>query len=52
MVILMSSVVGIVLGGSIMLAKRSRDPIPFGPYLAIAGWVCLLWRDSVVGLLG
>lgn len=50
-VVLISSLVGIVLGGTLMLARRSREPIPFGPYLAIAGWVCLLWRDSVVGFV-
>jgi leader peptidase (prepilin peptidase)/N-methyltransferase len=32
-----------------ILAGRSRhQPIPFGPYLAIAGWIALLWRDDIV----
>lgn len=44
---LISSVVGIVLGGSVLLARRSREAIPFGPYLAIAGWVTLLAHDRV-----
>ena len=49
MIILLSSAVGAVLGGA-MIAIRGRDraqPIPFGPYLAIAGWVALLWGDQI-----
>ena len=47
--ILLSSVVGAVLG-SIMLRMQKADSgttIPFGPYLAIAGWVALLWGDRI-----
>lgn len=47
--ILLSSVVGAVLG-TIMLRMRNADnstPIPFGPYLAIAGWVALLWGEQI-----
>ena len=28
--------------------RQSAQPIPFGPFLAVAGWVCLLNRDTVV----
>jgi leader peptidase (prepilin peptidase)/N-methyltransferase len=51
MVILISSVVGILLGGTVLLIRKSREPIPFGPFLAIAGWVCLVRRDSVVAFV-
>jgi leader peptidase (prepilin peptidase)/N-methyltransferase len=47
--ILLSSVVGAVLG-TIMLRMKKTDigtTIPFGPYLAIAGWVALLWGDEI-----
>jgi len=47
--ILLSSVVGAVLG-TIMLRMKKADSgtsIPFGPYLAIAGWVALLWGDEI-----
>ncbi len=42
--ILLSSLVGVVIGiGLIVLAGRGRSvPIPFGPYLAIAGMIALL----------
>ena len=47
--ILLSSLVGAVLG-VIMLRMRNAQtstPIPFGPYLAIAGWIALLWGDQI-----
>ena len=47
--ILLSSIVGAVLG-LILLRLRNVEtstPIPFGPYLAIAGWIALLWGDQI-----
>ena len=47
--ILLSSLVGAVLG-SVLLRVRGAahgTPIPFGPYLAIAGWIALLWGDPI-----
>lgn len=47
--ILLSSLVGAVLG-VIMLKLRNQDsstPIPFGPYLAIAGFIALLWGEQI-----
>ncbi len=51
-VVLISSLVGAVIGVTLIVARgRDRNvPIPFGPYLAIAGWITLLWgRDIVEG---
>jgi leader peptidase (prepilin peptidase)/N-methyltransferase len=49
-IILLSSVVGAVVGISlIVFAKRGRDkPIPFGPYLAAAGMIALLYGGPLV----
>lgn len=49
MVILLSSVVGAVVGiALIVLTKHGRDkPIPFGPYLAAAGFIALFWGDAI-----
>ena len=49
--VLISSLVGAVVG-SIWLAVKGRDkatPIPFGPYLAIAGWITFFWGGQIVG---
>jgi leader peptidase (prepilin peptidase)/N-methyltransferase len=51
LVILLSSLVGAAVGLSLILL-RGRDrsvPIPFGPYLAAAGWIAMLWGDRIVG---
>ncbi|MDY0250805.1 MAG: A24 family peptidase [Pseudomonas sp.] len=49
--ILLSSVLGAVLGVLILRLQRSgySNPIPFGPYLAAAGWVALIWGDQITG---
>lgn len=52
-IILLSSVVGIIIGGgSLMLQGKDRSqPIPFGPYLAIAGAISLLFGNQILMLL-
>lgn len=49
LVILLSSLVGAVTGLTLMVARRHRReiPIPFGPYLAAAGWIALLWGPQL-----
>ena len=49
-IILLSSLVGAVCGIALMLIKRrgKEIPIPFGPYLAAAGWIALLWGDTIM----
>lgn len=48
-VILLSSVVGAMVGiGLIFATRHGRNvPIPFGPYLAAAGAIALLWGDRL-----
>jgi leader peptidase (prepilin peptidase)/N-methyltransferase len=48
-IILLSSLVGAVVGISlIVFAKRGRNnPIPFGPYLAAAGLIALLYGGPI-----
>ena len=49
LIILLSSLVGAVCGIMLMIAKkRGREvPIPFGPYLAAAGWISLMWGEEI-----
>ena len=44
-ILIMSAGVGAVTGIVLLTTKRIRDgvPIPFGPFLAAAGWIALLW---------
>lgn len=49
LIVLLSSFVGAVIGLFFILA-RGRDrslPIPFGPFLCIAGWIALCWGDAI-----
>ncbi len=47
--ILLSSVVGVVLTLSLSLLgqREMSKPLPFGPYLALAGWIALLWGEQI-----
>lgn len=49
MILLLSSFVGAVFGiAAIVFGNRERSkPIPFGPYLATAGWIALLWGQEI-----
>ncbi len=51
-IILLSSLVGAVVGITLIVVKgRDRNvPIPFGPYLACAGFIALLWGDSLTNV--
>jgi len=51
LIILFSAFAGAVIG-ILLVAVRGRDrniPIPFGPYLAAAGWIALMWGPQILG---
>ncbi len=51
-IILMSALVGTIAGLS-LIVFRGRDrhiPIPFGPFLAAAGWITMLWGEKIEAL--
>lgn len=49
LIIILSSLVGTVIGvaGIIIQGRDKNIPIPFGPYLAIAGAIAFLWGDHI-----
>lgn len=49
LIILLSSLVGALCGIALILLKgRGREvPIPFGPYLAVAGWIAMIWGEEI-----
>jgi leader peptidase (prepilin peptidase)/N-methyltransferase len=50
LVLLLSAVVGAAVGLTLIVMRRhGREvPIPFGPYLAGAGWIAMLWGPQIV----
>jgi leader peptidase (prepilin peptidase)/N-methyltransferase len=49
-IVLLASVCGVLVGGFLIVIKRHQRhmPLAFGPYLAFAGWLSLLWGDIMV----
>lgn len=49
-IVLISALLGAIIGSAwLMLRGRDRTtPIPFGPYLAFAGWIQLLWGPQLI----
>lgn len=48
--ILLSSLVGAVIGLIMIALKRHKtsQPMPFGPFIALAGWIAMIWGDKIV----
>jgi leader peptidase (prepilin peptidase)/N-methyltransferase len=49
LIIILSSIIGTSAGITLLLVKRHdrNIPIPFGPYLALGGWVSMLWGTQL-----
>ncbi len=49
-IILLSSLVGAIVGSALIIfqKKKKSTPIPFGPFLAAAGWLSLIWGEDIV----
>lgn len=50
MIILFSSIAGVLLAGILIATKKHQasNPLPFGPYLAIAGWFAVIWGQPIM----
>ncbi len=51
-IVLFSSLVGAIVGIVLMGLKKhqSSQPMPFGPFIAAAGWIALIWGDKIISL--
>lgn len=50
LIVVLSSVVGAIIG-IILIRFRNHEqstPMPFGPFLAVAGWIALLWGEPLI----
>lgn len=52
LIILLSSFVGAAWGLSQVLlrGRDNQQPMPFGPYLAVAGWIAMMWGEQLTSL--
>lgn len=50
LIVLLSSVVGAAVGLALMaMGRLNRDkPMPFGPFIAAAGWISLIWGERII----
>lgn len=50
LIILLASLSGVIFSLTHMLIKRrfKSTPLPFGPYLAVAGWISILWGKEIM----
>ena len=48
-IILFSTLLGSIVGITLIVGKKlnKEKPTPFGPYLAIAGWIALIWGEKI-----
>jgi leader peptidase (prepilin peptidase)/N-methyltransferase len=50
LIILLSSLVGAVIGLTLIAFKRhkSSHPMAFGPFIALAGWIAMIWGEKII----
>ena len=48
-IVLVSTILGSIVGVALIIVKKAdgKMAIPFGPYIAIAGWIAMLWGDEI-----
>jgi len=48
-IIILSAFSGSVIGITLIIFKviKREKPIPFGPYIAAAGWIAMIWGDNI-----
>ena len=48
-ILLISTIVGSIVGITLIVTKKlnRETTIPFGPYIAVAGWIAMIWGDKI-----
>ena len=48
-IVLVSTVIGSVVGICLIVTKKVNkdNAIPFGPYIALAGWIAMIWGEKI-----
>ena len=50
LIVLLSSLVGAMIGIILLKVKKQNQPFAFGPYIAIAGWIAFLWGEQIMNI--
>jgi leader peptidase (prepilin peptidase)/N-methyltransferase len=52
LIVILASLSGVIFGVTHMIMKRQFKsvPLPFGPYLAVAGWISLIWGPGIISM--
>ena len=48
LIVLLSSLVGAVIGIILLKIRKENQPFAFGPYIAIAGWIAFIWGEQIM----
>lgn len=47
-IVLLSSLVGAIIGIILLKIRKENQPFAFGPYIAIAGWIAFIWGEPIM----
>jgi len=52
--VFVASTLGAIIGIILIVIQRNKEsqPVPFGPWLALAGFIGFIWRDEVIDIMG
>ena len=48
LIVLLSSVVGAIIGIILLKIRKENQPFAFGPFIAIAGWIAFLCGEQIM----
>ena len=48
LIVLLSSLVGAIIGIILLKIRKENQPFAFGPYIAIAGWIAFIWGEPIM----